>query len=738
MQSYTLVDTVVVDQIPVGAKIPVPGDSMFMTRWRQFITDLGARYDNNPAVSYVIIDGIGNHDEWDVANGLQDTAALGNTIEKVNAWKSSSKQIIDFYMSAFPSTTVMGLPVPPFNPLNAAEDPAISMREVSDYAANTYNCHFAYSVAPLQSCTSRWNYLPANELFLHWMTNPTHGETLNPASSPDDVDATLHVALDLKIRGMEIYKVDFENADLQDFIVGSGTYAGQAGGITPRRTDMLAIPVPTPCPATATPTVTPTPIPTPTPTVQVTVQTTPVGLVFMVDGVAYTSTQTFSWSSGSSHTIATTSPQNGGAGVQYAWANWTDCQTISHAITAITNMTYIATFTTQYYLTMGRTTGGTVSPSSGWKNSGATVSITATPTNNNQVSYSFSGWTGGGAGSYSGTNNPASITMNGPITETASFTQNPVHVTVQTNPAGHSFTVDGTPYTTAQTFSWQPGSSHTIATTSPQNGATGVRYVWSSWTGGGAISHTVAPTTNKTYTATFTTQYYLTMAHGTGGTVIPASGWKNSGATVSITATPTNNNQVSYSFSGWTGGGAGSYSGTNNPASITMNGPITETASFTQNPVHVTVQTNPAGHSFTVDGTPYTTAQTFSWQPGSSHTIATTSPQNRATGARYVWSSWTGGGAISHTVAPTTNKTYTATFTTQYYLTMSHNTGGTVTPASGWKNSGAAVSITATPATGYSFSNWTGTGTGSFSGTTNPASITMGGHITETATFTHN
>ena len=241
-----------------------------------------------------------------------------------------------------------------------------------------------------------------------------------------------------------------------------------------------------------------------------------------------------------------------------------------------------------------------------------------------------------------------------------------------------------------------------------------------------------------TYIATFTTQYYLTMGRTTGGTVSPSSGWRNSEATVSITGTPTNNNQVSYSFSGWTGSGAGSYSGTNNPASITMNGPITETASFTQNPVQVTVQTNPAGRSFTVDSTPYTTAQTFSWQPGSSHTIATTSPQNGATGARYVWTSWTGGGAISHTVAPITNKTYTATFRTQYYLTMSHNTGGTVTPASGWKNSGAAVSIRATPATGYSFSNWTGTGTGSFSGTTNAASITMGGPITETATFTHN
>jgi len=312
-----------------------------------------------------------------------------------------------------------------------------------------------------------------------------------------------------------------------------------------------------------------------------------------------------------------------------------------------------------------------------------------------------------------------------------------VQVTIQTNPTGRTFTVDGNSYTAVQSFSWQPSSSHTIATTSPQNGGTGTRYVWSSWSDGGAISHTVAPTTNKTYTATFTKQYYLTMANGTGGTVTPASGWRNSGTAISISATPTNNTLVSYSFSGWTGSGTGSYSGTNNPASITMNGPITETAAFTQNPVQVTVQTNPARRAFTVDGNSYTAAQSFSWQPGSSHTIATTSPQSGGTGVRYVWTRWSDSGAISHTVAPTTNTTYTATFRTQYYLTMTHGTGGTVTPTSGWRNSGATISINATPASGYSFSSWTGSGSGSYSGTNNPASITIRGPITERATFTH-
>ena len=147
-QSYTLTDTP-----DFTGPIPVPGDSVFMTRWQKFVTDFGARYNNNATVSFILVTGIGNHDEWNVADGFNDTAALGDTVAKVNAWKSSSKQIIDFHMNAFPSTTVMGYPRPPFNPANAAENPLTSMKEVSDYAANTYACHFGYGVAPLQSST---------------------------------------------------------------------------------------------------------------------------------------------------------------------------------------------------------------------------------------------------------------------------------------------------------------------------------------------------------------------------------------------------------------------------------------------------------------------------------------------------------------------------------------------------------------------------------------------------------
>jgi len=224
------------------------------------------------------------------------------------------------------------------------------------------------------------------------------------------------------------------------------------------------------------------------------------------------------------------------------------------------------------------------------------VGISATPASG----YSFSSWTGSGSGSYSGSSASPTITMNGPITELANFTANNISVTVQTSPSGRSFTVDGITYTTPQTFSWVLGNSHTIATTSPQSGGTGIQYLWSTWSDGGATSHTVAPTVGTTYTANFTTQYYLTMGYGTGGSsVSPGSGWYNSGTSMGLGATPASG----YNFSSWTGSGTGSYSGSSPSSSITMNAPITELANFVlipdTTPPTVSISSPTSGQTFT-------------------------------------------------------------------------------------------------------------------------------------------
>ena len=67
---------------------------------------------------------------------------------------------------------------------------------------------------------------------------------------------------------------------------------------------------------------------------------------------------------------------------------------------------------------------------------------------------------------------------------------------------------------------------------------------------------------------------------------------------------------------------------------------------------------------------------------------------------------------------------------------MSAGAGGTVTAVNGFHNQGEVVQIDATPNAGFLFSGWTGTGSGSFTGSTKQVSVTMNGPITEVASFT--
>jgi uncharacterized repeat protein (TIGR02543 family) len=74
------------------------------------------------------------------------------------------------------------------------------------------------------------------------------------------------------------------------------------------------------------------------------------------------------------------------------------------------------------------------------------------------------------------------------------------------------------------------------------------------------------------------------------------------------------------------------------------------------------------------------------------------------------------------------------TTTTSYTLTTATSGSGSITrsPNASTYTAGTVVSLTATPASGYTFSGWSG----DLTGTTNPASITMNANKSVTATFT--
>jgi uncharacterized repeat protein (TIGR02543 family) len=150
-------------------------------------------------------------------------------------------------------------------------------------------------------------------------------------------------------------------------------------------------------------------------------------------------------------------------------------------------------------------------------------------------------------------------------------------ITIDTNPSGLEITVDGLNYASPRSFNWSPGTEHSVSVSSPQEGGTGTRYVFLSWSDEGEQAHTiVAPDSYTSYTASFTTQYSLVTAvsPSEAGSVSPSgTNWYDSGELVSVSATA--NSAYGY-FGGW----SGDLSGTDNPLSVTMDGPKNGVADF--------------------------------------------------------------------------------------------------------------------------------------------------------------
>ncbi|MGD0777694.1 MAG: DUF2341 domain-containing protein [Candidatus Solibacter sp.] len=204
--------------------------------------------------------------------------------------------------------------------------------------------------------------------------------------------------------------------------------------------------------------------------------------------------------------------------------------------------------------------------------SNGTSAITATTDSSGMAAAPFT------ANGTPGTNYTVTATVGG---LSANFTLSNVvpmvQVTLQTLPAGLSYTVDNAnTFIAPATLTWVIGSVHTIATASTQPGAAGTQYIFTGWSDNGGLTHSVtAPASPATYTASFKTQYLLTAGVAPANTGVVAGGgvFYDAGANVPVTATPIAN----FGFAGWTGNVAASASAA---TTIAMTAPQSVTANF--------------------------------------------------------------------------------------------------------------------------------------------------------------
>src|SRR3989338_3031465 len=338
------------------------------------------------------------------------------------------------------------------------------------------------------------------------------------------------------------------------------------------------------------------------------------------------------------------------------------------------------------------------------------VRLTATPASG----YTFTSWTGNADCT------DGSVTMTAARSCTANFSVVQYALTVAISPAGGgsvSSTPAGISCPTTCTANFNSGTVVALTAT-PASG-----YTFTSWTGNADCTDgSVTMTAARSCTANFSVvQYALTVAISPAGggsvsstpagisgpTRCPAT--FTSGTVVALTATPASG----YTFTSWTGNADCT------DGSVTMTAARSCTANFSVVQYALTVAISPAGGgsvSSTPAGISCPTTCTANFNSGTVVALTATPASG------YTFTSWTGNADCTDgSVTMTAARSCTANFSVvQYALTVAISPagGGSVssTPAGisgptrcpATFTSGTVVALTATPASGYTFTSWTG------------------------------
>jgi len=333
-----------------------------------------------------------------------------------------------------------------------------------------------------------------------------------------------------------------------------------------------------------------------------------------------------------------------------------------------------------FNLSISANSGGTVS-GGGTYYKESSADINATP----DTGYSFAGWNGDGVANPDSSSTIVSMTQDRSVA--ATFSINSYDLSLS---AGEGGSVTG-------------GGSYTYDSDADINATPNTGYSFAGWDGDGVASSgssstTVSMTQSRSVAATFTINSYdLTLSAGDGGSV-SGGGSFTYGSAADINATP----NTGYSFAGWNGDGVNDSTTANTFVSITQNQSVS--ASFSINSYDLTLSAGDGG-SVTGGG---------SYTYGSDATITATPDTG------YSFAGWLGEGmedsnSLSTSVSMTQDRILTASFTPReidrYLLVISSlpSSAGVTSGAEEYEDE-SNVSITATAATGYSFTGWTGDG----------------------------
>lgn len=375
---------------------------------------------------------------------------------------------------------------------------------------------------------------------------------------------------------------------------------------------------------------------------------------------------------------------------------------------------------------------------------GTSVTLVAAPATDND----FDGWADDGAACAN--NTTCTVSMVSARQLRASFSRKRQRLTLTVNGSGTVTSApSGIDCGASCSANYPTGTSITL-TASAASG-----YTFAGWSGTGVncsgtgtctFSLTSATNVAATFTPVAASTFLLQVSmSGSGGVASSPAGIScgsdcsesyPNGTSVTLTATPASG----YTFSGWSGGGC---SGTA-PCMVAMTAARTVMAAFVPTSFALTVAVTGSG---TVTSSPAGincgTSCNASYASGTSVTLTA----RAASG--YTFSGWSGSGCAGTgtcTVTMSAARSVSATFTAlpTFAVTTTVTGSGTVTSTPAGIScgadctesyaSGTSVTLTATPASGYAFSGWSGDCSGV--GSTCALTVTAARNITATFTRT--
>ena len=453
------------------------------------------------------------------------------------------------------------------------------------------------------------------------------------------------------------------------------------------------------------------------------------------------------YNAGATATVSVTSPYSTGSGSQVVFSSWSGTlgsNSNPFSFTVNSPISEAVNWVQQYYVTVSASpTGGasSLSPSSGWYDSGAQVTFSETPDTGSGYQYVFQSWTG----TYSSTSTSFSETVTGPIAETANYQAQYLVTASSSNYNEYIWAYQGGsaigPYAGSV---WLNAGDQVFVTS--QFAVYGQQYMSSGVITSTQLVNQYIDWGGQTYSGypdwwfnnpqgNFVMAFYGSFtAPSTGTYTIPTTSddgsavWISTSQSINMyTTSPVVNNWYQQGATQRTGSislTAGqtyyiivAYEQGNGGYMINLQWETPGASSYTEMPV--------TGTAYVYDA-PFVSSSTSTvYSPGASG--------NPSTETFYGATFWS---TLSLNAPATVSPSWSPV---EYYLMMqaSPSSEGSVSPGSGWYDSGAPVTISETPASGYSFTGWLGAGPGSYSGSSSTTTITMNGAVTEMAGFTN-